>query len=143
MFRYDSPILFPIPMTSAIAPRQFKLAEQWRVTVIGATEYPNGEICIPKHFVADGASIPFPWLMTFMSFGVLRPVGIMFEAAIVHDYAYEHQGLLYGDGFKVLTVTQADILFRDMVAIKSPTIARLAWWGMRLWRLFKRLEEYR
>lgn len=135
-FTYDPPLLYPLAMKSPFERRRFVLAESWTILVEGGKSYPDGIIFIPKGFISDGASIPSPWFMA--SFGALRPVGIMLEAAIIHDYAYEHQGLLYGDGFKALIVAQADILFRDMVAIKSPTIARLAWWGMRLWRLFKR-----
>ena len=125
-------------MKSPFERRRFVLAESWTISVEDGEGYPDGIIFIPKGFVTDGVSIPFPWFMTFMTFGALRPVGIMFEAAIAHDYAYSHGNLIYGHGIEPISQAQADVLFRDMVATKNPTVALLAWWGIKIWNRVKK-----
>lgn len=54
--------------------------DSWRLLADWRTPYG----IMPKGFISDGASIPRPlwWVM--------HPAGILFEAAIVHDYYYAH-----------------------------------------------------
>ncbi len=35
----------------------------------------------------DGASVPRPWLVTAVGGGILRPLGVMLIASIIHDFA--------------------------------------------------------
>jgi hypothetical protein len=54
-----------------------------------------GEIIIPQKveghlFELDGASIPLPWLVSLLTIGILRPLGVLLIASIVHDFAFRH-----------------------------------------------------
>lgn len=44
-----------------------------------------GEICVPKDFITDGASIP----KVFWS--IISPFDDYFGAAVIHDYLYNHE----------------------------------------------------
>lgn len=95
-------------------------------------------IQIPSGFKFNGASVPFPWLMACLSLGVFRPMGILFTASIVHDYAYQYGNLpLLADN----TVTEhevsrsvADELFRNTIKTvnQAPIAAWIAWIAVRL-----------
>jgi hypothetical protein len=64
-------------------PPQLEVIEDWISTL------ENGlRIIIPKGFVTDGASIP-AWLWWLIS-----PFGPLLEAAILHDFGYQHGYLL-------------------------------------------------
>ena len=67
--------------------RKWQLIEDWYF-YIPDTPY---KFIIPKGFVFDGASIPrFLWVL-------LAPTGILFIPALVHDFAYQYNYLLYQD----------------------------------------------
>lgn len=62
--------------------REWRLTEDWLHTL------PDGTvIIIPAGFIFDGASIPRP-LWT-----VISPVGLLFIAALIHDFAYRYDYL--------------------------------------------------
>ena len=84
----------------------------------------DGTIYVPKGFVTDGASIPFAMVLAFISFNLLRPIGVLFEAAIVHDYGCDHGGLLYLNGFKQLTRKQVDGVFIAFLHCQAATSAQ-------------------
>ncbi|MEM6502787.1 MAG: DUF1353 domain-containing protein [Cyanobacteria bacterium P01_C01_bin.89] len=92
----------------------------------------------------DGASVPLPWLFSFLSFGLLRPLGVMLTASIVHDFAFEYGGLIYREQdeslseevliFKRVSRDLTDQLFRDLIATVNEMriTAFLAWIAVRL-----------
>lgn len=144
----------------ASAKRYFKLEGDWEIQIkTPSNRYPNdtgGTIIIPKVVIPeryangvvppgnsetrlDGASVPFPWLVSFLSFGVLRPLGVMLIASIVHDFAFEHGGLVYRNDagqleFRKIKRHIADKLFYDMIRTvnEMPITALLAWAAVRL-----------
>lgn len=116
--------------------RIFTLERDWEVEIgVLDDRYEariNGTIIIPKFYQEspsdpsietrlDGASVPFPWLISFLSFGVLRPLGVMLLASIVHDFAFVHGGLLYQNEetqeprFEPVDRAIADKLFYDII----------------------------
>ena len=123
--------------------RRWKMADSWCVVLCGMQnkqrKVPNGEIVIPKGTVVDGASVPLPWLVSFLSFGMLRPNGILLIPSIVHDYAYKEGRLSSqgkGGGTKI-SRHDADWLFREMIqginhtwfwAFIAWLAVRLGWW---------------
>lgn len=126
--------------------RYFHLEQDWSVNVdnIQYDQNLNGTIVVPKTYQnvktrVDGASVPLPWFVSFLSFGILRPLGIMLTASIVHDFAYEHGGLLYREAdstekFQPVERDAADQLFRDMISTvnRMPLAALVAWIVVRL-----------
>ena len=86
----------------ARARRDFEIAADW-VIEITSQGIPSplaplcGVIVIPASTIAtyDGASVPLPWTVTFLSLGTLRPLGVLLTASIVHDYAFRYGGLVY------------------------------------------------
>lgn len=72
--------------------RKWEVMEDWTYDypLIGA-DGDRYKIFIEKGFVFDGASVPRAlwWL--------LNPVGILFIAGLIHDYAYRHQYLKIKD----------------------------------------------
>ena len=107
--------------------RLWKLTEDWCVALCNTEEVSscsesslNGKIVIPKGTIVDGASVPLPWLVSFLTFGILRPTGILLIPSIVHDYAYKHGCLRYRnqDGTETcreICRDDADWLFREMI----------------------------
>jgi hypothetical protein len=126
----------------ATKPREFELDEDWcvRLDRVSYDERLNGSVRIPKNkddeaIDFDGASVPFPWLVSFLTLGILRPLGVMLTASIVHDYAYKYGHLPKDDGSEVkLERDVADRLFRDMIATvnRLPLVAFIAWFAVRL-----------
>ena len=126
--------------------RMFYLTENWLVTIKGCkfADRINGDVVIPKEYRGeklkfDGASVPFPWLVTFLSFGLLRPLGVMLTASIVHDFAFYYGGLLVkqNDGelkLQQIERHQADRLFREIIkdVNHTPVWAFIAWFAVRL-----------
>lgn len=120
-------------------PRKYKLTQHWRIEIFNF-ENEEGEkvdydICIPEGTEIDGASIPAPWLIALLSLGVLRPMGILLTASIVHDYAFQHGALPYTHPRKnYFKRHNADKLFKDMTTTvnEAPIAAFFAWWGVRL-----------
>ena len=126
--------------------RYFHLEQDWNIIVndINYDQNLNGTIIVPVTYKnvktrIDGASVPLPWVVSFLSFGILRPLGILLTASIVHDFAFEHGALLYrdADGTKKLQPVERDVadrLFRDMISTvnKMPVAAFIAWVVVRL-----------
>ena len=129
--------------------RLWKLVDDWCVVLCGTKKVScvdglalNGKIVIPKCTIVDGASVPLPWLVSFLTFGFLRPTGILLIPSIVHDYAYEHGCLRYRneDGTETcreICRDDADWLFREMIrginhtwfwAYVAWLAVRLGWW---------------
>lgn len=125
--------------------RKFYLAQEWRLQVSGITDSEdlNGEIVIPteensKSIEFDGASIPLPWLISVLTIGILRPLGVMLLASIIHDFAYKF-GYLWvennGQKKKVnIERHHADNLLRDTLSTinKIPFINQITWFFVRL-----------
>jgi hypothetical protein len=133
----------------AIKPREFTLRDDWFVDFDAISYAPslNGTIKIPTHdrdgkeIVFDGASVPLPWLVSLLTSGVLRPLGVMLTASLVHDYAYKYGHLQKHDGTPIeIERHVADRLFRDIIRTVSelPFVAFVAWFAVRLgWPVVK------
>jgi hypothetical protein len=138
--------------------RRFSLRENWRIELnqIHDDVGLNGIIEIPakssdnKSIVFDGATIPFPWLISLLSIGILRPLGVILIGSIVHDYAYQY-GVLrvsrLGHEFREVSLSrhQADRLFRDIVSTvnRLPAVGYLAWFAVRLGWLWTKYDGKR
>ncbi|WP_299489118.1 DUF1353 domain-containing protein [Acaryochloris sp. IP29b_bin.137] len=133
----------------ASARRLFCLENDWHLRIqLRETEYDHcdlsGDIVIPVSFrqsltLLDGASVPLPWLVSFLSFGLLRPLGVMLTASIVHDFAFQYGGLVYAHKngereFRPVRRDLADKLFSNIIQSVNdmPITARLAWLAVRL-----------
>ena len=126
--------------------RYFRLVEQWSVDIVchKTTHRLNqlaGTIIVPgsQDYIYDGASVPFPWIVTLFTVGILRPMGIMLTASIVHDYAYRNGYLLFKAASGKTQQRQvarhdADLLFWKMISTVNGTTvwAFLAWSAVRL-----------
>lgn len=158
---------FLAPLRGASSRRLFELSEDWKITIEfngptidGNLKRLNGTVVIPVAFsnqndssehaaktILDGASVPSPWVISFLSFGLLRPLGVMLTASVVHDFAFQHGGLLYvekysekddqqsaANTFQHVERHEADYLFRSIIRIvnKMPLTAALAWLAVRL-----------
>lgn len=126
--------------------RRFTLKEDWEIE-LSEIEYVNelnGTIVLPKDNsdsnpnVFDGASVPVPWLVSLLTIGVLRPLGVMLIGSILHDYAYSHGSLLIkknGIPTEVkLERHHADRLFRDIIGTVNslPFVGYIAWLAVRI-----------
>jgi len=126
----------------ATKPRKFGLAEDWCIQLdkVSYDQRLNGSVVIPqnkdgKPIDFDGASIPLPWLVSLLTLGILRPLGVMLTASIVHDYAYKFGHLKKDDGTEVqIERDVADRLFRDIIETvnKLPLVGFIAWFAVRL-----------
>ena len=123
--------------------RIFTLYNDWLVKVEDIYYEPrlNGNIKIPHvdknedEIVFDGASIPLPWLVSLLTIGILRPLGVMLIASIVHDYAYKYGHLQKEDGSSIIIERHiADRLFRDIIGTVNglPVIGYIAWFFVRI-----------
>jgi len=127
--------------------RHYSLNEDWEVELSNISYSPelNGLIKIPKlknnkPLKLDGASTPIAWLASFMSLGIVRPMGIMFNASIIHDYCYHYGGLdvsnNQGEDYKFVEVNRetADRLFRDIISSihDMPRAAWLCWFLVKI-----------
>lgn len=124
--------------------RQFKLVRDWAITVGDTRRGLGGTVVVPVEYdgettILDGASIPLPWVVSYLTFGIMRPLGILLTASIVHDFAYRHGVLLLrgADGSiesRPVERHDADDLFRDIIASvnQSSVISRIAWHAVRL-----------
>lgn len=96
----------------------------------------QGGVSQPNIF--DGASIPFPWLVSYLSFGVLRPLGILLAASVVHDFAFQfgYLPIIKNGKCKHVPVQrhEADELFRLITQTLNGSnfFSRLAWHAVRL-----------
>jgi len=127
--------------------RFFTLEKDWHIELNRITYKPelNGIIIIPtrmegKTIIFDGASVPLPWLVSFLSVGILRPLGVMLTASIVHDFAFKFGYLLIaseeGAEPKKVPVERHDIdhLFRDIICTVNQVagVSWIAWFFVRL-----------
>jgi len=127
--------------------RRFSLNKNWTIE-LGDIDYStdlNGTVEIPskdsdkKTIVFDGASIPLPWLVSLLTVGILRPLGVILVGSILHDYAYKFGSLRVsknGSAFKDVPLTRdrADKLFRDIVGTvnRLPFVGYVAWYFVRI-----------
>ncbi|MEO0436207.1 MAG: DUF1353 domain-containing protein [Pseudomonadota bacterium] len=125
--------------------REFFLIEDWSV-LIDAKNYPDlsGTIVIPnktqgKRFAFDGASIPVPWLVSLLTIGVLRPLGMLLVASIIHDYAFRYGYLMRSKATEAAVPIpvrrdEADSLFRDIISTVNGNrlVGFVAWYAVRL-----------
>lgn len=127
--------------------RFFNLRHDWLLKVenVAYDERLNGTIKVPaldangKEIPFDGASVPLPWLVSLLTIGILRPLGVMLTASVVHDYAYKYGHLQKEDGTVVEIKRHiADQLFKDIIATvnKLPGVGYIAWLFVRLGWLF-------
>ena len=137
---------------NARTPRKYYLVQDWCISVSGVSAKLDGTIVIPKHAEIDGASIPFPWLVAFITFGILRPMGILLTASIPHDYAFLHGELIYKSNetgqleHREIKRHEADNLFYQIVknVNQAPVSATISWLAVRLgWYWIKYNGEYR
>lgn len=138
----------------AAAVRTFSLRDDWSVVLeVDPADFDgvdlSGTIVIPVshevdgvsvHTILDGASVPMPWLVSFLSFGLLRPVGVMLTASIVHDFAFQHGVLLYRQAGSAdpepvsIERHHADRLFERTISVVNhmPWVGRVGWLAVRL-----------
>jgi len=129
--------------------RVFTLDRDWvlKLDNVNYAQELNGKIKIPdideqgKKINFDGASIPFPWLVSVLTFGIFRPLGVMLTGSIVHDFAYKY-GKLYKNDGSVIPIKRhiADYLFRDIVGTVNglQPVGFIGWFFVRLgWFLVK------
>jgi len=133
--------------------RTFTLVRDFTIDLQGDVlpENLRGTIVIPRQSQAadnsgkqtnifDGASIPFPWIVSYLSFGVLRPLGILLVGSVVHDFTFEHGYLLVRKNdskeLKKIPVARhdADELLRLITGALNDSrfFSRLAWHAVRL-----------
>lgn len=127
--------------------RFFTLVRDWKIEVdrVDYAKNINGTVVVPKsvdgkEIVFDGASVPMPWLVSFLSIGILRPLGIMLTASIVHDFAYKFGYLLVSkNGEEVpskIPVQRHDVdrLFRDIISTVNGigVFGWIAWYFVRI-----------
>lgn len=127
--------------------RRFSLRDDWKIQLkhIDYSDELNGTIEVPakdnakKSIIFDGASIPFPWLISLLTIGILRPLGVILIGSIVHDYAYQYGVLRVsknGEEYKKVPVPRhtADKLFRDIIGTvnRLPGVGYIAWFAVRL-----------
>lgn len=127
--------------------RLFFLQNDWLLKVDNVSYEPrlNGTIKVPaidahgKEILFDGASIPLPWVVSLLTIGILRPLGVMLTASVVHDYVYKY-GHLQKEGGTVVEIERhiADQLFRDIITTvnKLPAVGYIAWFFVRIGWLF-------
>jgi hypothetical protein len=131
--------------------RFFTLDKDWKIKLDRVDYMPelNGTITVPKIVngnvvVFDGASVPLPWLVSFLSIGILRPLGVMLTASIVHDFAFKFGYLLVAREEDIapkkvkIERHNVDRLFRDIIGTVNQVsaIGWLAWFFVRLGWLF-------
>lgn len=136
--------------------RFFSLEEDWVIELenVDFMKELNGKIRIPSHkkngekFSFDGASVPFPWLVSLLTIGILRPMGIMLLASIIHDYAYKTGHLIKEnpDGTSSLIEVKrhnVDKLFKAIIsqANSLPLVGFIAWYFVRIGWLFVKFNN--
>jgi hypothetical protein len=137
--------------------RVFYLTHDWEIDLDNVPYQPelNGTIQIPatvngERLEFDGASIPFPWLVSLLTIGVLRPLGVMLLGSIIHDFAFKYGYLLVSSKDqprqKVFIERHiADALLRDIIATfnKMPSIAIIGWLFVRFGWIFVKYNNRR
>lgn len=146
-------------LSIATKPRHFTLHEDWFIRVDNIEYEPrlNGTIKIPhlekenEEIVFDGASIPLPWLISLITIGILRPLGVILLGSIIHDYAYTYGHLWVsrsGGTFEKVELDRitADRLLRDTIstANRMPVVGYIGWFFVRIgWITVKYNQETR
>ena len=129
-------------VAEATRKRLFNLDGDWQISLDKVDYMPklNGVVTIPakvdgKPLEFDGATVPVPWLVSLLTVGLLRPLGVMLTASIVHDFAYWY-GFLWveskGGGPKQKVEVErhhVDHLFRDIIG----TVNGVKWVGWAGW----------
>lgn len=88
-----------------------------------------------KKIMFDGGSIPMPWLVSFLTIGILRPLGVILIGSIVHDYLYKFGHLKRKDGTLVPVDRHiADLILRDIIRTVNelPLVAYFTWFFVRI-----------
>lgn len=130
--------------------RFFLLQKNWEVELDKVDYQPelNGKLTIPKAvegkpLVFDGASIPLPWFVSLITIGILRPMGVMLTASIIHDFVYRHGYLLVsknGQAQNKVIVERhvADLLLRDIIGTinRMPKVGYIGWFFVRVGWVF-------
>ncbi len=134
-------------LAEATRRRFFTLDKDWHIELdnVDYKSELNGIITVPAEIegepvVFDGASVPLPWLVSFLSIGILRPLGVMLTASIVHDFAFKFGYLLVSSEKGVapikIPVERHDIdrLFRDIIGTVNQVVGVgwIAWFFVRL-----------
>jgi len=127
-------------LLNARTPRKYILIQDWCISVSGISAKLDGTIVVPKGTEIDGASIPFPWFVAFITLGILRPMGILLTASIPHDYAFIHGKLNYKQADseqlqqRVVQRHEVDYLFYQIVkeVNQAPIPAAISWLAVRL-----------
>ena len=134
-------------LTLATRRREFTLVESWQLELdkVRYEDGLNGTVEVPAKdsdlntIVFDGASIPVPWLISLLTLGILRPLGVTLIGSIVHDYAYRFGKLKMVDKdnnyeFVQLERDKADKLFRDIIGTINglPPVGYIAWLAVRI-----------
>lgn len=127
--------------------RCFNLTSDWIIKLENVDYMPelNGCLKIPHELAGekiklDGASVPATWLASFITLGVVRPMGVMLYGSIIHDFAYQHGYLLISKdedlNYKKVKITRdvADKLFKDIIICvnKVPFFGWLSWFLVRI-----------
>ncbi|MBD3609715.1 MAG: DUF1353 domain-containing protein, partial [Gammaproteobacteria bacterium] len=121
--------------------RRFRLVKDWNPKIYNFKEGLNGELTLKpcnQSFMIDGASVPMPWLISMLSLGVLRPLGILLTASIIHDFAFKYGYLVFKvdgkDEWRAIERHDADELFRKIISQVNgmPIAAFFAWVAVRL-----------
>lgn len=127
--------------------RRFRLRESWSLELSNVEYDPNlnGVVEIPvtddagKPIIFDGASIPMPWLVSLLTIGILRPLGVVLLGSIVHDYAYRYGHLRIDSGNQGikrvgLERATADRLLKDIISTINglPVVGFIAWLFVRI-----------
>ena len=132
-------------LCSAGRRRRFSLTRDWAVTVTATRvdRQLTGVLVVPRTHDGelqqyDGASVPCPWWVSALSMGMLRPLGVMLTASIIHDFAFAHGYLLFKTDGRVvkrkISRRDADRLFRDVIATVND-LHVVAWIGYAAVRL--------
>lgn len=117
MLDHDMPLLRPLPLEGGTL-RRWRLEENWRFAWRGQV------IFVPCGFIFE-TSVP----KFFRS--IYDPTGVLFIAALVHDFCYQKQYYLVEDfdmRFRVpVTRVQADELFREIAFGVYPKYKKRIW----------------
>lgn len=146
---YEGKLSFLKAIIGANAKRYFHLENDWEVMIdiIDSQNYLDNDVSgiiiipsneeVPTQF--DGASIPLPWVVSFFTFGILRPLGVLLIASIVHGFAFQHGYLYYREdngSKKKYHVPRhiADQIFYDIIKTVNnmPITAFIAYFAVRI-----------
>lgn len=131
------------PINQVVREGVYELSADWTYEWFNDAEGLWMRVNIPQGYQCDGASVPrCAW-----TFSGITPDGAIRAAALVHDYIYDHRGIMppgslqfqnaareWVDVKMAVTRKQADILFRQMLrhAGFSAYRRRLAFTAVRL-----------